>query len=58
MKADKSLQEVWKWKDKVYEETKGLSIKETTQKIHLEAEKAKKKYKLKLRKLNLAQKYS
>lgn len=28
MKADKSLQEVWQWKDEVYRETKGMDYKE------------------------------
>ena len=28
MKVDKSLQEVWDWKEKVYEEMRGFSVKE------------------------------
>ena len=28
MKADKSLQEVWDWKEKVYEEMKDVSVSE------------------------------
>jgi hypothetical protein len=30
---DKSLTEVWEWKEKVYEETKGLSIEDYLIKI-------------------------
>jgi len=49
MKVDKSLQEVWDWKDQVYQETKHLSIEETVRKIHDGAEEFKKKYGLKLK---------
>jgi hypothetical protein len=28
MKADKSLEEVWEWKEKVHNETKGMSVEE------------------------------
>ena len=28
MKIDKSLEEVWKWKDAVYEETKNMTVEE------------------------------
>ena len=53
MKVDKSLQEVWDWKDKVYEKTKYFSVKETARKIHEDAEQIKKKYGLKLKMLNV-----
>lgn len=36
---DKSLIEVWGWKDKVYSEVKGLSGKEYVEKIRKDAEK-------------------
>ena len=36
---DKSLIEVWGWKDKVYEEVKGLSGKEYVEKIGKDAQK-------------------
>ncbi len=49
MKVDKSLQEVWDWKDKVYEKTKHLSVRETARKIHEDVHQIKKKYGLKLR---------
>ena len=53
MKVSKSLQEVWDWKEQVYQETKGLSMKETIKNIKEGAEQLKKKYGLKLRKLSL-----
>ncbi|MBI4669601.1 MAG: hypothetical protein HY747_10560 [Elusimicrobia bacterium] len=48
MKVDISLQEVWDWKDGVYQETKHLSVKEAARKIHEDVEQIKKKYGLKL----------
>lgn len=30
----KSLEEIWVWKDKCYEESKGLSVKDYLDKIH------------------------
>jgi hypothetical protein len=36
----KSLEEVWLWKDKCYEESKGLSLKDYLNKIHKNAEDA------------------
>ena len=56
MKVDKSLQEVWDWKDKVYQETKHLSIKETAEYIHKGAEEFCKKYGLKLKTLHTTKK--
>ena len=55
MKAPKSLQEVWEWKDHVYRQTKDLSVKETAKKIHEDVEQFKKKYSLRLRTLRLVQ---
>lgn len=49
MKVDKSLQEVWDWKEKVYQETKHLSLKDTVESIRKGAEDFCKKYKLRLR---------
>ena len=54
MKANKSLQEVWDWKDRVYQQTKNLSVKETAQKIHEDVQSFKRKHDLKLRTLHLA----
>lgn len=53
MKIDKSLEEVWDWKDKVYESTKNLSIKEAAKRIHNEVEQIRKKYNIKLKKVSL-----
>ncbi len=55
MKVDKSLQEVWDWKEKVYEETKGLSTKEKIVSFRKTSEDFCKKYGLKLKKLHLSQ---
>ena len=55
MKIDKSLQEVWDWKDKIYQENKYLSLKETVDKIRRETHEISEKYNLRLKKLQLAQ---
>lgn len=55
MKVDKSLQEVWEWKDNVYRETEKLSVREASMKISEDAEVISKKYKLNLRKFHLSQ---
>lgn len=52
MKVDKSLQEVWEWKEKVYEETLGLSTKEKIANFKKTSEDFCKKYGLKLKTLN------
>lgn len=52
MKTDKSLEEVWKWKDKVYEETKSMSMEERVKKIKESAKKINEKYGLDLKKAN------
>jgi len=36
---DKSLTEVWEWKEKVYREVKGLTVKEHVEKLRNDAEK-------------------
>lgn len=51
MKVDKSLQEVWDWKEKVYEDTKTLSTREAANKIKEAAKEICKKYNLHLKKL-------
>ena len=51
MKVDKSLQEVWDWKEKVYEEMKGLSTKEKIASFRKASEDFFEKYRLKLKKL-------
>ena len=52
MKVDKSLQEVWDWKDKVYQETKHLPVREAAKKIHEDVQQIKKKYGLELKTLH------
>lgn len=49
MKVDKSLQEVWEWKEKVYEEMKGFSTKEKIASFRKASEDFCKKYGLKLK---------
>ncbi len=52
MKVPKSLQEVWDWKERVYEETKELSVEEAARKIQKDADEICKKYGLKLKTLH------
>lgn len=52
MKYDKSLKEVWEWKDKAYERTKGLTMAEMVKKIEENASALCKKYNLHLKKLH------
>lgn len=49
MKIDRSLKEVWDWKDQVYEETKDLSMEERINKIKKDADKILKESKLDLK---------
>jgi hypothetical protein len=37
MKIDKSLQEVWRWKEKSYKKTENLSLKKVVKKIKEDA---------------------
>lgn len=53
MKIDKSLQEVWDWKDSIYEETKHMTMHERVEYIKKGADEAHKKYKLNLREASL-----
>ena len=50
MKYDRSLEEVWEWKDQVYQKTKGLTMDQTVEKIRKGAEELCKKYNLQLKK--------
>jgi hypothetical protein len=52
MKIDKSMQEVWDWKDKVYESVKNLSVKDAADKIKKDAEAISIKYNLGLPKIS------
>ena len=40
MKYDKSLEQVWEWKDAIYNEVKGLPVKEQIAYIKREAKKS------------------
>lgn len=56
MKVAKSLQEVWDWKEKAFEQRKGLPIEERIKGIKEGAQELCKKYNLHLRKVCLTQK--
>lgn len=48
MKVDKSLEEVWRWKDAIYEKTKHMSFEERMVYRKKRAEEIEKKYNLRL----------
>ena len=52
--VDKSLLEVWEWKDKVYEEMKDLNAEEYVERVKADAKKFAEKYGLKLRRVTKA----
>ena len=52
MKVDKSLQEVWEWKEKVYEEMKGFSTKEKIESFKRTSEDFCKRYGLKFKRFH------
>lgn len=56
MKVDKSLQEVWDWKEKVYEEMKNLSTKEKIASFRKASKDFCKKYGLNLKTLHPSEK--
>ena len=47
MKYDKSLTEVWGWKEQIYQETKHLPLAERFKYIFIKGEEARKKFKSK-----------
>jgi len=49
MKADKSLEEVWKWKEEIYNETKHMTMEERVKKIKADALKIIQEYGLNLK---------
>lgn len=49
MKTDKSLEEVWNWKEEIYQETKDMSMEEKVRRIKENASKIDKEYKLDLK---------
>lgn len=50
MKDDRALREVWRWKDEIYKETKGMSVKEFVKFAHKRALTFRKKYRVRLSK--------
>ena len=51
MKYDKSLQDVWKWKDEVYKEIKGLHGKDMINYFRKQSKDIQKKYNLHLQRV-------
>lgn len=49
MKTDESLKEVWKWKEKIYQETKGMCMEERVRKIKENASRISQRYGLNLK---------
>jgi hypothetical protein len=49
MKIDKSLEEVWTWKEKIYQETKDMSMEERVKRIKENALRISQKYGLDLK---------
>lgn len=49
MKPDKSLQEVWRWKDEVYKEIKSLHGKDLIDYFHQQSKNLQEKYSLHLK---------
>lgn len=58
MKVDKSLQEVWDWKNAVYEETKDMTAQERRVYSRKNYEEIKKKYHVELRKAGVPLKHT
>lgn len=52
MKVDKLLQEVWDWKEQIYNEVKELSLKEQIDFVSCEAKKAAKNFPVRLKKFS------
>ena len=50
MKDDRALVEVWRWKDDIYKETKGMTVKEFVKFAHKSASAFRKKYHIRLKK--------
>ena len=49
MKTENSLMEVWSWKEKIYQETKEMTMEERVEKIKAEAAELNRKYGLNLK---------
>ena len=50
MKYDRSLEEVWKWKEAIYKDVKGLSVRDQLKQISQEAKKIASRYHLPIKK--------
>lgn len=53
MRIDKSLEEVWQWKEKIYQETKDISMEERVRRIKENASRIDQKYGLGLKIVNI-----
>ena len=51
MKDDRALLDVWRWKDAIYKETKGMSVKEFLKFAHKRARAFREEYNIQLPKL-------
>ena len=52
MKYDKSLEQVWKWKESIYNRIKGMPLKKQLEFISKEANKAEERSRLRLKKVS------
>ena len=52
MKYDKSLEQVWKWKDSIYNRVKGMTIKKQLEFISKEAKRIEEKSRIRLKKVS------
>ena len=52
-KYDKSLMEVWEWKDKVYQDFKDLTIEEYVKRVRKESDAILAKYGIKLKRVKV-----
>jgi hypothetical protein len=52
-KYDKSLMEVWEWKDKVYQDFKDLTIEEYVKRVRKESDTILAKYGIKLKRVKV-----
>ena len=57
MKDDRALKEVWKWKEEIHKETKGLSVKEFVRFAHKRSAAFQKKYHVHLSKVERTKVY-
>ncbi len=51
MQDDRALTEVWRWKDEIYKETRGMSVKEFVKFAYKRAQAFRKNYKIRLTKV-------